>query len=166
MKFTLNPTEADEQERIFRWVELVAPYYPELEWLFAVPNGGSRHMLEAVNLKRQGVKKGVPDMVLPIPRGPWNALWIELKRPSIKPKTKKGKGGVSDDQERWHKALRSNGHAVYVCYGADEAIKVLTAYLESGKRKPSSDFSAGYPRLQPWGGMRCSFQFDKLIFPI
>mgnify|MGYP004433785991 CR=1 FL=1 len=33
----------------------------------------------AANLKRQGVKAGVPDLHLPVARGGYNGLYIELK---------------------------------------------------------------------------------------
>ena len=53
--------------------------YPELEWLFHIPNGGSRHKIEAGKLKAMGVKPGVPDLALLVPKGPYNGLFIELK---------------------------------------------------------------------------------------
>lgn len=50
--------------------------------IFAVPNGGSRHMLEAVNLKATGVLAGVPDLVVLDHRG--QALFLEVKKPGGK----------------------------------------------------------------------------------
>ena len=56
--------EATEQERVINWATFYAKDFPELDLLYHVPNGGSRNQLEAANLKRQGVKAGVPDLVL------------------------------------------------------------------------------------------------------
>jgi hypothetical protein len=61
--------------------------------LFAIPNGGARHKAIAGKLRAEGVRAGVPDICLPVPRGEYHGLFIELKRP---------KGGhVSEEQEAW-----------------------------------------------------------------
>jgi len=44
---------------------------------FAVPNGGSRHPLEAVNLKRSGAMAGVADLVMLLPSG--HCIFVEIK---------------------------------------------------------------------------------------
>lgn len=72
---TESVRESDEQIRIFDY----AQYNHKLRWLFAIPNGGSRDIREAVRLKRQGVKAGVSDMFLPIPNSMYHGLFIELK---------------------------------------------------------------------------------------
>lgn len=61
-------SEATEQERVINWATFYAKDFPELALLHHIPNGGSRNQLEAANLKRQGVKAGVPDLCLPVPR--------------------------------------------------------------------------------------------------
>ena len=66
--------EAEEQAALFRWALLSRGRIPELDLLFHIPNGGSRHPREAANLKRQGVKAGVPDLFLPIARGKYHGL--------------------------------------------------------------------------------------------
>lgn len=116
------PSEAAEQSAVFVRCALLSRKYPELLLLFAIPNGGSRHPAEAANLKRQGVKAGVPDMFLPVSRGTSHGLFIELKR-------RKG-GRVSDEQRRWLNELERQGFAARVCKGADEAMKTMIEYLE------------------------------------
>ena len=127
--FEKGPTEDEESIKVATWASENIDKYPELELFTHFPAGGYRHKATAMRLKRMGLKAGVPDFILFVARNGFNGLFIELKV---------GKNRPTKLQEKWHKALRSNGHAVYVCYGADEAIKVLTAYLESGKRKPLS----------------------------
>lgn len=61
-------SEATEQERVINWATFYAKDFPELDLLHHIPNGGSRNQLEAANLKRQGVKAGVPDFCLPVAR--------------------------------------------------------------------------------------------------
>lgn len=113
--------EAMEQEALFRWALLSRGSFPELDLLFHIPNGGSRHPKEAAHLKRQGVKAGVPDLFLPVARGEYHGLFIELKV---------GKNKPTDRQEGWIKQLSDEGYAVKVCYGWEAARKTITGYLE------------------------------------
>ena len=111
--------EAEEQKALFEWATAARGKYPELELLFHIPNGGSRNMIEAVNLKREGVKKGVPDLFLPVARGKYHGLFIELKW---------GKNKPSAEQVVWLKALIEQGYAVKVCWGWEEARETILAY--------------------------------------
>lgn len=113
--------EAAEQEALFDWAAFMSGRYPELEWLHHIPNGGSRNTIEAANLKRQGVKAGVPDLCLPVARGHFHGLYIELKYGSNKP---------SENQTRWISALRKQGYVAEVCYGWQQAVEVITEYLK------------------------------------
>jgi hypothetical protein len=88
---------------------------------FAIPNGGSRHMLEAINLKRSGVMPGVPDMCIPVPHAGFNGLYIELK---------KSNGKLSDTQQEWLDKLAKNGYCAKVAYGYDEAVNIVQQYFE------------------------------------
>lgn len=115
--------ESAEQEALFRWAGFVHGRFPEIEWLYHIPNGGSRNRIEAANLKRQGVKAGVPDLCLPVARGGFHGLYIEMKA---------GKNTTTDKQDEWLSALQRQGYAVAVCYGWERASEVITKYLESG----------------------------------
>jgi len=97
--------------------------YPELAWLLHVPNGGLRNVVVAARLKAQGTRKGFPDIMLPVARYGYNSLAIELKR------QKKVKSTISKDQKEWIDFLNSAGWYAVVCYGAEEAIKILKWYL-------------------------------------
>lgn len=113
--------EAEEQKTLFDWADWNTGKYPELRFLFHVPNGGSRNVIEAANLKRQGVKAGVPDLCLPVARKKFHGLYIELKR----------KGGrVSERQSEWLSFLDKQGYKTAVCYGWEEASRVIMEYLE------------------------------------
>lgn len=72
-------TEADEQKAVLQWCVLMEGKWSELEYLYHVPNGGSRNAKEAANLKAQGVRAGVPDLELPAARGAYTGLHIEMK---------------------------------------------------------------------------------------
>lgn len=109
------------------WCALSLQQYPELRWLFHIPNGGARSKREGGKFKAMGVKPGVPDLCLPIKRGMWSGLWIEMKALRFK-NTKTG--GTSKDQDDWIAHLRSQDFGVMVCYGWIEARDALTQYLE------------------------------------
>ena len=72
-------TEHDEQAALFQWAELMAAQIPELRLMFAIPNGGHRHIGVARKLKAEGVKPGVPDIFLPVARNKFHGLFIEMK---------------------------------------------------------------------------------------
>jgi len=116
--------EANEQTALFRWAELVSKTdkerYGVLSLLFAIPNGGKRDPKEAANLKRQGVKAGVPDICLPVSRGGHNALFIELKA---------GKNNPTPQQHRWLTSLEDYGNKAVVAYGWIEAKEIIEKYL-------------------------------------
>jgi hypothetical protein len=114
------PTEHEEQVALFAWAAAQEEFFPELALLFAIPNGGYRPMATAAMLRAEGVKAGVPDCCLPVARGRFHSLWIEMKRKPNKP---------TETQELWIARLRAAGCMAVVCYSADEAIRVIGHYL-------------------------------------
>lgn len=116
-------TEAGAQEAIFSWCELQSNKYPELKLLHHIPNGGQRNKATAIALKRQGVKAGVPDLMLPVARGGYHGLYIELKK-----EDKTNKPTVL--QKQWINELQKQGYFATVCYGFDETVNTLVEYLE------------------------------------
>lgn len=119
-------SEAKEQEALFEWARLNEGKYPELVLLHHIPNGGWRHKAVAAALKRQGVKPGVPDLSLPVPRPGAHGLYIELKR--------RGSGAsTSDAQDRFLAALRASGYEACVCQGWEQARDVIVGYFGRGK---------------------------------
>ena len=116
--------EAYEQQVIFQWAFLNRNRHPELKWqFFAVPNGGSRHKLEAANLKKQGVKAGVSDMLLLVSRGGYHGVALELKKPGGKK--------PSANQLNFLASMKKHGYYSKTAYGAEEAIKTIELYLNN-----------------------------------
>lgn len=107
-----------EQQALIKWSNLVDEINGKL---VHVPNGGFRCFLEAAKFKRLGVRKGFPDLFLPIPRGGFHGLFIELKRKGSKP---------NDDQMNWLNYLESNGYAATWCEGWVMAKIVIEKYLK------------------------------------
>jgi hypothetical protein len=75
-----TPTEHQEQVSLIKWANLQSRAYPELAHLFAVPNGSHKSKQARKNFKDEGLKSGVPDLILPVARGGFNHLYIEMKR--------------------------------------------------------------------------------------
>lgn len=115
------PTESQEQITLMNWADINKRRYPELSFLYHVPNGGRRSKSEAARFRAEGVKPGVPDLCLPVARGGYHGLYIEMKR-------RKG-GVVSDEQKRWVEELRKNGYCAVICKGWEEAASALMEYL-------------------------------------
>ena len=121
-------SEASEQIAVFNWALLQQTAIPELELLHASMNGawiaGSNKKAKYALIRKyklQGMKSGVPDIFLPVSRDGWHGMFIELKV---------GKNKPSDAQAKWLDALNEQGYCAVVCYGADEAIRVIKEYLE------------------------------------
>lgn len=121
---TAGPSESQEQKALFQWAALAEQKYPELRLMHHVPNGGLRDARTAVNLKREGVKRGVPDISLPVPRGKYHGLYIEMKV---------GKNKLTKEQQQWFKSLEEEGYATHVCYSWLEAREVIEKYLSESR---------------------------------
>lgn len=120
-------TEHGNQAAILCWANQNIKRYPELKWLAAIPNGGYRDKITAGKLKAEGVKSGIPDLLLLVRRGIYAALWIELKRPKT---VKKRAGVASGKQDEWIEQARSQGHAACVCIGWLHAVAIIEEYLK------------------------------------
>lgn len=116
-------TEDSAQMALFAWAADNTATYPQLAWLFAIPNGGSRHIAEATKMVATGLRRGVPDVFLPsrTPGCIYAGCFIEMKVKNNK---------TSKDQDKWIKYLTEAGYYCKVCYSWIEAKKTLVAYLE------------------------------------
>ena len=89
--------------------------------LLHIANEGTGSAARGRLQKRQGVRAGVADLFLSVPRGGRSGLWIEMKR----------KGGrVRPEQREFLGHMQALGYAGAVCHGADEARDVITAYMK------------------------------------
>ncbi len=86
-------------------------------------NGGSRHLLEAVKLKRMGVSAGYPDVFVPLTTPKYAGFYVEMKR-------LKG-GKVQRNQLEWLEYLRGQGYYAEVARGSEEAKEMFHSYLST-----------------------------------
>lgn len=138
-------TEHSHQRALFAWANCAALYgylvaekpegyykatreayavkpVPELALLFAIHNQGHGDAIRGAKAKAEGVKKGVPDLMLPVPRG-YHGLFIELKLPGFTA------SDIKPEQTKWHHALSDQGYQVNVCGGWQDAADTIRAYL-------------------------------------
>lgn len=132
----LIPTESQEQRCLIQWAKIIKfKFLGSLndskiedrfisEFIFAIPNGGSRHKIEAKKLKEEGVTPGVPDLFFHVPRGIFCGLFIEMKR--------KKYSKTSIEQREYHKKLFECGYKVCVCKSFEEAKTAILNYLAPG----------------------------------
>jgi hypothetical protein len=113
--------EDDIQAAIVRWFDL---QHPEIRGrLHHSPNGGQRNVATAARLKAQGVRRGFPDLILPVRRGGMPGLAIELKSP---------KGRLTAEQTDWLDFLAQQGWLAVCCVGFDAAKDTISGYLKQG----------------------------------
>jgi hypothetical protein len=74
-----------------------------------------------MKVKALGYKKGVPDLLVFVAKGPYYGLCIEVK-------TKKGR--ITPEQRKWHDALMRNGYKVLVPRSFEEAKNDIESYMK------------------------------------
>jgi VRR-NUC domain len=121
--------EHADQAALMRWAVFARARLPELALLYAIPNGGHRHKATAARLKAEGVKRGVPDVCLPVARSGAHGLYIELK-------TERGR--PTPEQLGWIRALRRQGYAASVCRGWEQARLTIEDYLVGRNAVPAA----------------------------
>lgn len=122
-KFLSRP-EYDEQVAVFEWAKSMEHKWPCLKLLFGSLMGANLPPKYLNKHKKAGMKKGKPDINLPVPMGGFCGLWIELKRIDGKPP----KDG--SDQDIMLKNLAIVGNSVHVALGSKPAIRKIKEYLE------------------------------------
>lgn len=115
------PLESLEQKALIKWARASTGTHPELAFLYAIPNGGRRNAREAKTLKDEGVLRGVSDMFLPVRRGEFNGLYIELKR--------RDGGVVSREQKDFINFVTTQGFRAEVCRGFIPAKELILNYF-------------------------------------
>lgn len=115
-------SENQHQAFVIKWSQQAAirRKWPELCLLFHIPNERICSAQQGANLKRMGVKRGVPDLCLPVARGIYQGLFIEMKTKT---------GTPTEDQKWWGERLKEQGYMWDVCKGWESAVRLLEAYL-------------------------------------
>jgi hypothetical protein len=113
-------SEDAQQMALFRLLDFAANRYPDLAFVFHTPNGGARAKTTAARLKRLGARAGVPDVLVPIRRGDYSGIAIEMKY---------GKNHATVFQQRYLEHLRRNGWLTYIEYDWTVAGARILSYI-------------------------------------
>lgn len=111
-------SETAEQEALIEYCDV--RHIP----IVHIPNEGKRSAAYAAQMKRAGLRKGFPDLFVPLARESYHGLFIELKY---------GRGKTSPEQEEWLAFLSANGYRAVVCYGFEEAVREICRYAKGEK---------------------------------
>lgn len=113
--------EAPEQRMLASWLDSIA----RVVWCH-VPNGGNRNLVVGAELKREGVKRGVPDVLIfdPPPSDPTKVgVAVELKPTKRSDPT----AAPTKQQLAWLAALRERNWVGLIAYGSLDAQTQLEA---------------------------------------
>lgn len=135
-----NGYDVEGREALVTGYKVMKAFYPQpaLGLLFAIHNQGHGDKVRGGIAKAEGVKAGVPDMMLPVPRTLFAGLFIELKEPARKPKSDDAMGGLSRAQVEWFERLRQQFYRVEVAYGWIEAANIICDYMQFPNHGPKN----------------------------
>lgn len=122
-------SEHAHQTALFCWAALPETKEllgPEIDLMFAIPNGGLRSKRVAANLKAEGVKAGILDIFLPVPRGEYHGLFIEMK---IAPNK------ITPEQALFGQRVTAQGYRCCLCYSWYEAKMAILSYFGKSENK-------------------------------
>ena len=106
--------EESIQVACVKWFRL---QYPNLV-IFAVPNGGSRNLYEAKNMKESGTLAGVADLVIVGNGG--KVLFVEMKA---------GKNKQEDSQVLFQNKVEKLGHKYIICRSKEQLMKEIDLWV-------------------------------------
>lgn len=116
-----HQAETEEQAALIEWADkTVIDGICIGDYLIHIPNEGKRGPKAARDAKRLGLRKGIPDLFLALPRGGYAGLWIEMKA---------DKGVLMGEQAEWISRLTIAGYAAKVCYGFKRTQAQIQYYL-------------------------------------
>lgn len=116
-------SEHQIQSALIAWWKLQHKAFQLPEFaLFAVPNGGARTAATGAMLKREGVRKGVPDLLLAVPNKQYHGMFIEMKA---------GKNGETPEQKQFLDYAESTGYVACVSNSWDDAKFKIENYLRN-----------------------------------
>jgi len=126
-------SESSQQKALFLWVAQNVSKYPQLAYIFAVPNGFFATIAQKGKMKAEGLRSGVPDIFLPYAiqydyeAARYHGCFIEMK---IEKYRNRKNGGCSEEQIDFINYAASSGYYCKVCYNWMEARDTLITYLE------------------------------------
>ncbi|PXW40593.1 VRR-NUC domain-containing protein [Erwinia sp. AG740] len=118
-----HQAELEEQAALIEWADKTVIDGIRIgDYLLHIPNEGKRGPKAARDAKRLGMRSGVHDLFLALPRGEYAGLWIEMKAVGGRP---------TPGQLEWQELMRAAGYRAEICYGFDSARNEIERYLQN-----------------------------------
>lgn len=111
--------ESGIQQSCVRWFRYAFPQYV----ILSIPNGGSRNVIEAANLKKEGALAGASDLMVIAER---RVLFVEMKT---------AKGRQQDSQKAFQKRVEALGHRYVICRSLDDFMQKLKEWLGTNTKE-------------------------------
>ena len=87
-----------------------------------IANESKRSKTYGAQLKRMGMRKGFPDLFVPVALNGYHGLFIEMKSDS---------GKLSEKQREWLMTLTKQGYLCRVCRSFEAATALINNYIYS-----------------------------------
>lgn len=127
-----HQAETEEQAALIAWADkTVIDGICIGDYLIHIPNEGKRGPKAARDAKRLGLRKGVPDLFLALPRGGYAGLWIEMKTLGGKP---------TPDQDHWLHKMNEIGYLATIKFSCVEAMKTITGYIKNNPARAGLNY--------------------------
>ena len=116
-------SERGEQVAVIHWWRNACGTYGlPLFALLSIPNGGhlAGGAISANRLKAEGMRPGVLDLFLAVPKNGYGGFWIEMKY---------GKNKMSVEQVSFADFVNASGYVAKTFWSAEGAIEAIKCYL-------------------------------------
>lgn len=113
----MSNSENWHQKQLIQWVK----QFPWGPYLFHIPNESVGGQGWIARNSQMGCRRGVPDLMLPIPMHGYHGMFIEMKKPG---------GRLDGIQRRWLSVLNEMGYYAICCHGWEEARDELSRYMD------------------------------------
>jgi hypothetical protein len=120
-RFKHGPEEL-QMMAFFDYCKVMENRHKAWKLAYHIPNERKASIQRRITMARCGVKKGMPDICIPVPNDKYASLYIEMKVKPNKP---------SKEQLELLKELYSAGSYSCIAWSAEEAISVVNKYLEN-----------------------------------
>lgn len=113
--------ESHIQQSFITWcnMKVLSGEYPELALIMSIPNGAIQPRMRKRQIA-EGMQVGAPDLFLPVARGGYHGLFVEVKSPD---------GRLSLQQVEMHRKLTAGKYFLAVCRNLADFIEVIRQYL-------------------------------------
>mgnify|MGYP003402343736 CR=1 FL=1 len=121
----LAVSEHQIQSVCIQWARLMAKSNDKFKMIYAVPNGGKRSRSSGAKFRREGLTKGVFDVMVDVPMRGFHGMRLEFK-------TEKGK--LSEEQKNMQALYLKFGYVTSIIRNFNQFRSVIEAYFYEPKK--------------------------------